>query len=230
MDIMEQRFAISDPNTVEILKDLVTARIDIKNEGDNENDIKTLEMSDKNAVETTPVWFKDDRGQGHVIISTSGQLSIKFRCIKAGVLCVYLHAIDVRNAENKRIPLYVYYKRFAVNGETVFDSVRSVWHDSPCVFIKAVSDGETVTLYAEWVDDIKTAVLLGNNEIEKLSADLKGQKELVAQEQWYIREIKLKLKKEKTVKLNELNAIKSGMSFKIGRIITYIPRKLLGRD
>ena len=300
-----------------LAEDIVTARIDIKNAGAGENDIEIVEMSDKDAVEITPAWFNKN-GHGHVITSTAGKLDMRLRCNESGTLGIFLRAKDVRDANNKRVPLWAYYKNFTVDGENVFDTVHPVWHDAPYIFRKKVTDGETIALHVEWLADAKTAILMGNREIEnrrkriaalndalksqsaeienvrsqaqdlqiKLnsasarlkesinpskisrarvdvkneSADLneilqrieelnskldkanlvlEGQNKLIVQQeerakklQNKLKNVNARLKKERVLnaKLKEdVSNIRSGMSFRIGRVITYIPRKILGK-
>lgn len=69
---------------------------------------------------------------------------------------------------------------------------------------------------------------------------MKNQKDLIKELQWYAKELKIKLAdletKLKKERLNrqrlerQLSNISSGISFKVGRIITYIPRKILKRN
>jgi len=63
-----------------------------------------------------------------------------------------------------------------------------------------------------------TSITISNNKVKFLEHK---EKEL-------IKDIKIKCK-EKDVLAKELLNIKNGASFKIGRILTWLPRKLLGR-
>lgn len=77
------------------VNNLITARIDIKNEADESNDIEILYIDKKVSV-SNPQWFCSN-GKGYVIHSQKGSLDICFKCIGDGKLAIYLRAKDVRD-------------------------------------------------------------------------------------------------------------------------------------
>ena len=131
------------------LTNYFTARVDIKNGPEAGNDIVLLENSDPDAKVTRPKWFQS-KGSGCILEAQKGKVSVTFRCIGSGTLQIALRSRDVRNTQGKRIPFWMDYTSFRVNGEEQLTGVRPIWHDAPMKLERQVQDGEVVTLYLEW--------------------------------------------------------------------------------
>lgn len=127
----------------------ITARVDIKNGPEAGNDIVLLEASDPDARVTRPKWFQSN-GSGCILESQKGRLSLTFRCIGSGKLSIALRSRDVRNAQGKRIPFWLDFTAFRLNGDTLIEGIRPIWHDAPMKLERDVRDGEVLTLYVEW--------------------------------------------------------------------------------
>ena len=217
------------------------ARLDIQASGSPSNDAEVLDISDAAAEVEAPVWMRKN-GSGRMVKSEAGSLSFKVKCKGDGKLTVTLKGDDVRNAKGERIPVWINYTKLSVDGKTIFDSVKPAWHDKPQKFTADVKDAQILGVQVEWAPDctcVGSGFTMVNSEYEKVRKLAKEQSELMAQQRWYEHELKLKLheldaelqvKKEEKAELEEeLLEIRSGMSFKLGRILTYIPRKLLGK-
>lgn len=135
---------------VNALKKHITARIDIKNIGEEENKVEVIESSDINAKVQSPAWFKNGQGQGIVIQSYKGDMRLKIKCSGNGALEIALRGVDCRDKNNKRFPVWIDYKKLKVNGKDIFTSSHVVWHDKPFKHRINVADGEMVTIYMEW--------------------------------------------------------------------------------
>ena len=147
----------------ELIDIYITGRFDIKNEGSDDNYIELLEISDLNAAISSPVWLNKN-GNGYVIQSQAGSMSIKFRCAHSGMLVLRLKARDIRYKDKGRIPVKLDYKKFVINGEVVFDTIRTASHDKPFKYTKKVSDGDVISIETEWIPyDIRK----GKNIIRK---------------------------------------------------------------
>lgn len=210
-----------------------TARIDIKNAGTAANDIEILELSDPTANCVVAEWDSNKTGKSHLIRANAkkdnGKLSVKLRCKGDGDLQFTLRGLDIRDENGKRIPAWIFYKKCSVNDKEVFTSPVSLWHDLPCEFSRKVSDGEIVTLQVEWESDARAAVFMAHKEldIQRKHANTS----IALQKRAKPLDARLKDAYEINRSLDQqLKDIRSGMSFRIGRIITYIPRKILGRD
>lgn len=234
----------------ELLDFFITARIDMKNSGSDENTIKLTEISDVTSI-NSPEWLNKN-GNGYVIHSQTGTTRVAFRCVQGGTLDVWLRAMDVHYKDGSRIQIQVDYTKFSVNGETVFDTIHTASHDKPFRYSKKVSDGETVVIEMEWIPhDIRSEMNL-NNPDRKIRIDDNQsltEKELVQKLSWnrqkngeYMDEIKsLKKRIDETAGLaarsdnenkrlrKELENVRASISFRVGRAITWLPRKMRRR-
>ena len=127
-----------------------TARIDIKNFGNDSNKIEIVENSDSELFITQPKWFKDKLGIGTQIESKKSSLYFKIKCINEGNLKINLRGIDFRDMNKNRVPIYVQYDEFIVNDNRIIQKPILVWHDDPYTFEKKVKDGEIVTISIKW--------------------------------------------------------------------------------
>jgi len=131
---------------------MMTARIDLRNIGTEQNAVEIIEISDSKAVIQMPEWFqKDGRGKGCVVQSVRGGLYIRLKCIKDGELQIVLRGKDVRGGDKKRIPFWVDYTSLYINGEKIFDdTIKSVWHDAPYRVMRKVKNNDVVCVAVSW--------------------------------------------------------------------------------
>lgn len=138
-------------------ENLITARIDLKNRGDDSNCIEILENSDPDAQIATPTWFKHG-GQGYQIFSRRGELNLKLRCHGSGELQIQLRSKYSGRKKVSNLPFWLYYKELELNGTKIFDKVLPAWpwHDNPPSFTRPVQDGEELELRLTWMPDADT--------------------------------------------------------------------------
>lgn len=125
------------------------ARVDIKNEGSSKNNIRLLEVSDPSAVIDEPKWMRK-KGSGRMIKSDQGSLSVKFKCMRSGNIEIALRGADLRGKDGKRVPLWVNYTKFCVDGEPIFDAPTPIWHDKPYKLELKAKNGQCIEVYSEW--------------------------------------------------------------------------------
>lgn len=98
-------------------------------------------------------------------------------------LNINLRGEDVRDADGKRIPVWIQYSKLAVDGKVMFDGLKPVWHDKPYKFEMDVADGQIVDVQAEWVPEyaaigkgvekaVKTSAEKENEQIKSLMSEL----------------------------------------------------------
>jgi hypothetical protein len=199
-----------------------TLRIDIKNKGGSGCSVAERILIPRAFYVEKPAWLPN----GMTISATGKQMDITVRCEGDGELEIHLLGRDARNTEGIRYPVWIDVACFIVNGETVFKDTRTVCHDKRFVYRRKVNDGETLRIYTEWSECRSSNVL---DEYRQLQADLKTADNKVKRLEKDRAETVRQLDKERelTKKLKkELENIKRGWSFKIGRVITYLPRKL----
>lgn len=128
------------------------ARIDVKNSGTDVNDVEVIDISDVSAKVEAPEWMRKN-GMGRLINGEKGELSFKLKCKGDGKLSISLRAPFIIDGYGERIPIWVNYSKFAVDGKTIFDKVKSAWHDKPQKFAKNVQDGQVVNVRVLWMAD-----------------------------------------------------------------------------
>ena len=157
-----------------LLNTLTECRIDIKNRGQYNNNIKIIN-SDLCDV-SSPKWFNDNFGIGSVLTSNDGSLDISFECINDGNLYVAFRAVDLRNREGERIPIFIDYQEIKIDDEYLIHENEICWHDKPLVFNKKVKNGQIVNIKTKWVPIYSNNAILDNslNKFSTARIDLKN--------------------------------------------------------
>lgn len=129
-----------------------SARIDVKNEGTDVNDVEVIDISDASAKVEAPEWMRKN-GMGRLINGEKGELSFKLKCKGDGKLSISLRGPFIIDGYGEKIPVWVNYSKFAVDGKTIFDKVKPAWHDKSQKFAKNVQDGQIVNVRVLWMAD-----------------------------------------------------------------------------
>ena len=149
----------------EFLIKYLESRIDIKNYGDETNNIVMLNSNDPTLNITHPTWFNNEKGTGTVITSVKGDLNLSFKCINNGKLSLEFKSIDYMDKKRNPIPIYIDYTEVVVNDEIIVDESHVLWHNVPLIFEKEVEDGEIVTIKVKWSPiTYKSNIVVNNNE------------------------------------------------------------------
>lgn len=134
----------------EFLRKYLESRIDIKNYGNETNNVIILQSNDSSLNIKQPDWFKDEEGIGTIVSSVNGDLNLSFECVNDGILELGFKAIDFRDKNENRIPVYIDYTEIIVNDEFIVDESRVSWHDNPFIFKKEVKNGDIIDIKAKW--------------------------------------------------------------------------------
>ena len=159
-----------------LLNVLASCRIDIKNRGQYNNNIKIIDCSDSCGI-SNPKWLNDNFGVGSVLTSSEGNLDVSFECINDGDLYVAFRGVDLRNREDERIPIFIEYHEINIDGEYLFYDNKITWHDKPLMFDKKVKNGQIVNIKAKWGPLYSRNAILDDNSLNKFSTvriDLKN--------------------------------------------------------
>ena len=150
------------------LRKYLESRIDIKNYGNETNNIVILNEDNQVLNITQPSWFTDEEGIGTLVGSVKGDLNLSSKCVNDGNLSLQFKSVDFKDKAGNRIPIYIDYTEIMVNDEIIVDGSEVAWHDSPFVFEKKVKDGEKINIKVKWNPiSYKTNVFLDTNH-EKL--------------------------------------------------------------
>ena len=158
-----------------------TARIDLKNYGDESNNIILLNENTSLYNISQPEWFADLNGIGSTITSDNKKLDLSVKCINDGKLKIDFRGIDFKDSNNNRIPIYIDYREIKIDGKSIIDGSTVLWHDNKLEYSKDVKDGQIVNINLKWEhlnenSDCKNILINSvdeNEEIKKLKEEIK---------------------------------------------------------
>ena len=129
----------------------ITARVDIQLVPKAQGDFQIVSVSDDKAAVYKPDWFNKD-GIGYQIQSHAGKLEIVAKASVDGQIYLRLMGLDMRKPDDKskRIPYWVDYTKFSVNGKIVFDGLTPVWHDKPYFYSLNAKAGAEIKIQVQW--------------------------------------------------------------------------------
>ncbi len=192
-----------------------TLRMDIKNNGGNDCNLAERIITPKAFSVRKPAWLPN----GMMIQSQSERMKIVVRCEGDGELEIHLLGRDMKNENKIRYPVWIDVNWFAVNGEVIFTDTKTVCHDRRYIYKRHVSDGELLELDLKW-SECQSSTLL--DEYKRFQIELKKEKERAADTK-----NQMAAMKKDNEKLNKmLVGLRNSRSYKIGRMITFIPRKI----
>ena len=152
-EIDEREFEIE-----KMLDNYHTLRVDLKNFGLEDNDLEILESADIELDETTPDWFCDDKGIGHVIKTEKSKLHLKLKMINDGKIDIKLKGQFAKAQNGKKFPIYIDCTKFEVDGENMLETNTLVSHDDPIKFEKKVNNGDIISVNIEWLPFNKSSI------------------------------------------------------------------------
>jgi glycosyltransferase involved in cell wall biosynthesis len=161
-ELKQDIFDLKEEHTANIrhLKHNEIARIDVKNHGDENNDVVILDISDKSAKQEFDTWLNDENGNGIIIESDCGAIDLKLKMVNAGKFKLWLKSIDIRDENDERIKCCIDYTSLIINGDEYLDNHSAYWHDEPFRFNKPVKDDEIIDIHVGWItyDDMGVLV------------------------------------------------------------------------
>ncbi len=226
---------------IEKLKNYLTARIDVSSA-----DFELQYISDNRGLVATPPWFQKN-GKGYVIESFKGELNLVFKINTDSQLDIGLKSKDIRDKNGNRIPYWIDYRMFSYNGIQVLPESKAAWHDKPINMSRKVKEGEVVYLHVEWApckaDDpnhtlIQTERKLKDTEykwqmVENKLKETEHERQIIedklkdTEHKRQIAENKNKATGQKLrTSLSREASLKQSVSFRLGRAITWLPRKI----
>ena len=168
---------IEEKELLELLSIYYTARIDIKNYGQDSNSIEIVENSDPSSIIMYPKWFNKEQGTGITIQSKKLSLDLKIKCINNGELNLTFITLDTKDREGNRFPAYIDYTSIKINGVEQLKENKLIWHDELFVIKRKVKNNELITINIEWKPFTSSSLYT-----EKIIIDLRKQVEKLAEE------------------------------------------------
>lgn len=126
------------------------ARLDIRNNGEKDNDLILINHDNDLCDVSKPAWYTSELGIGSVITSNAGELDLSFKCINDGNLVMNFRGVDQRDKDGNRIPIFIDYTSIIVDDEIVLDESKVLWHDEAYIYTKKVKDGQIVNIKFKW--------------------------------------------------------------------------------
>ena len=128
----------------------MTARVDIKNSGEFNNQVEFLYISDYNSNLYFPDWFKHEDGIGAVLESSEGMLDLKIKCIGDGDLNMRLRGIHAKDQYGKLIQIFINYTVVMINGKNLINENKTISHDDYYNCHYGVCDNDILFIHIEW--------------------------------------------------------------------------------
>ena len=129
----------------------ITARIDIKNNGNSKNNIEIIKNSDIYAKIKRPDWYKNEKGIGTQIESQNKSINLKIKCVNDGKLDIILKGVFYK-CEGDKKPIFIKYTKFEVNGQPILKKPVVTWHDEPFIHNMNVKNKEIIKLFVQWTE------------------------------------------------------------------------------
>ena len=97
-------------------------------------------------------WGKNEDGSGISILSQDVNLSVKLKVKSEGILRIFLNGPDFPDINNKKIPIYIDFRKITLNNEKeLLDSSTLVSLTDKHVIDVDVSEGEVLDLKFKWL-------------------------------------------------------------------------------
>lgn len=151
----------------EVFDFLQSARIDIKNIGEVENNVFIDYSSDPDIYFESPAWWKDNSGSGIVLQSTKGSLKLRLRCQGDGKLLIKCSGPFMKNEFGEILSIKVDFIHFLLKDEStgnvivLDDNINTVESSNNKRFQIPVQNGQKLTLEIKWYPYIYSSVEIG---------------------------------------------------------------------
>ena len=108
--------------------------------------------SDNKAAVWKPDWFQKG-GIGYTVQSHKGKMEIIVKATGDGKINLNLRGVSVTpsNDPSKRIPFWIDYTKFIVNGEIIFDKLIPVWLWKAYEYNIDAKADEEIKIEVEWI-------------------------------------------------------------------------------
>ena len=83
-------------------------------------------------------------------MNDANSMNIKLKCMGTGKLTFRFRAMDFKDDNGKRIPIYINYTKIKINNEDIIKQNTPTWHDAPIIYQKDIINEEIVNLEIEF--------------------------------------------------------------------------------
>lgn len=124
-----------------------TCRLDLRTKGKEFTPVKPLNDEDYLNIRF-PNWF--DNGKSCIIQSEKKILNLNFESIVNGNFRLNLRALDYRNVNKDRTPVYINYRKLKFNDELILDEPENVWHNNFFIYRGSCQKKEILHIEVEF--------------------------------------------------------------------------------
>ncbi len=142
---------IENIKTMKLLMKYITARIDMKNFGNKDNNIIISQINDLSADISYPRWFENHEGKGVIIESCFGEIDLELKCVGSGNLKIWFRGVDCLDKNNNRFPIYIDYTTIEIENRKINKHNLLTCHDEPYFYEKEVHDSDIIKIHIEWM-------------------------------------------------------------------------------
>ena len=103
----------------------VQARIDIKNYGENGNDLLLTNISDDKCVISKPTWFSKG-GIGYSLRSIAGKLKFSMTFKQSGTFKLFLHTEPLVTDDKMKVPVWIDYTYLSIDDRVIFNEKKKL--------------------------------------------------------------------------------------------------------
>ena len=197
------------------LANLVTARIDLVRTGAGECTLEVLSTSDEALVVREPAWMAGPGERGWELWSGAGSLKLRIACRGAGGLEISARAMKAQVAVGGEAakPVSLRFTRALVDSEELFETPAVVGYGNAPVRHMEVTDGQVVTIELAWEPRANADFARVRSRLDAAFKEISGLKA-------ELRECEAELKR--------YDGILESRTWRAGRAVTWLPRKLRG--
>lgn len=146
-EITDKFMSLEQKQVFNKVRTTFTSRIDLLLK--DENAAFDYSLSDEEANIKEPEWLQKS-GKGIIIESYALSMDIVIKPKTEGQLEISLRGIDVSDGNGGRIPYWIDYSVFTINGESMLDQLTPAWHNNIVLKTVEAHENEEIQIHVEW--------------------------------------------------------------------------------
>jgi hypothetical protein len=187
----------------------LTSRLDVRMM--SEGDLQIVSTSDNKAKVRKADWLPKNES-GYFIHSCVGKMEVVAKASADSQIQLSLKGMDIRHPDDKskRIPYWIDYTNFTVNGKVIFDKLTPIWHDKPYHYMLDVKADEKIIIWTEWQPH--------RDDTIDISANVKEIQEESAKKDALISDLQAALDTEKKIHSDDVELIRKFSDYFTARV------------
>lgn len=167
-----------------------TCRLDLRTKGKKFTPVKPLNDEEYLNIKF-PNWF--DNGNSCIVQTEKKTLDLNFESAVNGNFRLNLRALDYRNVNKDRTPVYINYRKLKFNDKLIFDNPELAWHNKFFIYRDSCKHKEILHLEVEFetifdyfpeLIEFKNALIEKEDDFDELTAFYNDFENYVFQERY----------------------------------------------